>query len=39
LYGCEKLSLELRAEYNLRVFENRDLRRIFGHKREEGAGG
>jgi hypothetical protein len=31
--------LTLRGEYRLRVFENRVLRRIFGSKREEGAGG
>jgi hypothetical protein len=35
LYGCETWSLILREEYRLRVFENRVLRRIFGHKREE----
>jgi hypothetical protein len=29
------LSLTLREEYRLRVFENRVLRRIFGHKRDE----
>jgi hypothetical protein len=29
----------LREEYGLRVFENRVLRRIFGPKREEVAGG
>jgi hypothetical protein len=37
LYGCETLSLILREEH--RVFENRVLRRIFGPKREEVAGG
>jgi hypothetical protein len=30
LYGCKTLSLTLREEYRLRVFENRVLRRIFG---------
>jgi hypothetical protein len=33
LYGCETWSLTLREE--LRVFENRVLRRIFGPKRDE----
>jgi hypothetical protein len=35
LYGCETLSLALREEHRLRVFENRVLRRIFGQKRDE----
>ena len=35
LYGCESLSLTLREESRLRVFENRILRRIFGPKRNE----
>jgi len=35
LYGCENWSLVLREEHKLRVFENRVLRRIFRHKREE----
>jgi hypothetical protein len=35
LYGCETLSLTLREEYRLSVFENRVLRRIFGPKRDE----
>jgi hypothetical protein len=35
LYGRETLSLTLREEHRLRVFENRVLRRIFGPKREE----
>jgi hypothetical protein len=35
LYGCETLSLTLREEHRLRVFENRVLRRIFGSKRDE----
>jgi hypothetical protein len=33
LYGFETLSLTLREEHGLRVFENRLLRRIFGPKR------
>jgi hypothetical protein len=36
LYGCETLSLTLREAHRLRVFENRELRRIFGLKRDEG---
>jgi hypothetical protein len=35
LYGCETLSLTLREEHRLRVFENWVLRRIFGPKRDE----
>jgi hypothetical protein len=35
LYGCETLSLTLREENRLRVFENRVLRRIFGPKKDE----
>jgi hypothetical protein len=35
LYGCETWSLTLRGEHRLRVFENRELRRIFGPKRDE----
>jgi len=31
-------SLTLREEQKLRVFENRVLRRIFGSRRDEGAG-
>jgi hypothetical protein len=34
LYGSETLSLTLREEHKLRVFENRVLRRIFGPKRD-----
>jgi hypothetical protein len=37
LYGCETLSLTLREEHRLGVFENRVLRR-FGAKREEVTG-
>jgi hypothetical protein len=39
LYGCETWSLTLREEHRLRVFQNRVLRRIFGPKRDEVAGG
>jgi hypothetical protein len=39
LYGCETLSLTLREEHRLRVFENRVLRRIFGPKTNEVTGG
>jgi len=35
LYGCETGSLTLREERELRVFENRVLRRIFGPRRDE----
>jgi hypothetical protein len=35
LYGCETLSLTLREEHRLKVFENRVLRGIFGPKRDE----
>jgi hypothetical protein len=38
LYGFETWSLTLREELRMRGFENRVLRRIFGHKREEVAG-
>jgi hypothetical protein len=38
LYGCETLSLTIREEHRLRVFENRVLRRIFGRKRYEVTG-
>ena len=37
-YGCETWSLTLREERRLRVFENRVLRRLFGHKRDEVTG-
>jgi len=39
LYGCEALSLTLREERRLRVFENMVLRRIFGPRRVEVTGG
>jgi hypothetical protein len=38
-YGCETLSLTLREENILRVFENSVLRRIFGQKRNGVMGG
>jgi hypothetical protein len=38
LYGCEAWSLTLREEHRLRMFENRDLRRIFVPKRDEVTG-
>jgi len=38
LYGCETLSLILREERRLRVFENRVLRKVFGSKRDEVTG-
>jgi hypothetical protein len=39
LCGRKTLSLTLREEHRLRVYENRILRGIFGPKREEVAGG
>jgi hypothetical protein len=39
LYGCETWSFAVREEYRLRAFENRELRRIFGPRREGVAGG
>jgi hypothetical protein len=39
LYRYETWSLTVREEHRLWVFENRALRRIFGPKREEVAGG
>jgi hypothetical protein len=35
LCGCETWSLTLSVDHTLRVFENRVLRRIFGHRRKE----
>ena len=35
LYGCETWSLTLSEESRLRVFENRNPRRIFGPKKDE----
>jgi hypothetical protein len=39
LYGCEILSLTLREEHRVSVFENKVLRKIFGPKRDEIIGG
>jgi hypothetical protein len=39
LYGCQTWSLTVKEEYKLRVSENRVLRRIFGSKRAQVAGG
>jgi hypothetical protein len=39
LYGCETLSLTVREEHKLKVFENKVLRRIFGPKRDRVTGG
>jgi hypothetical protein len=39
LYGCENMSLTLREEHRLQVFENRVLRRMFKLKRDEVTGG
>jgi hypothetical protein len=38
LCGCETWSLTLREQRQLRVFENRVLRRIFGPKRDKVTG-
>jgi hypothetical protein len=38
LYGCETWSLILREERRLRVFKNRELRRILGPERDEVTG-
>jgi len=38
LYRCKTWSLTLRDEYRLRVFQNRVLRKIFGHKMDEVTG-
>jgi hypothetical protein len=35
LYGCETWSPTLGQEHRLRVFENRVLKKIFEHKRDE----
>jgi hypothetical protein len=35
LYGHETWSLTLREEHRLRVFKNKVLSRIFGHKKDE----
>jgi len=39
MYGCETWSVTLREQHRLRMFENRVLRKIFGLKRVEVAGG
>jgi hypothetical protein len=39
LYGYETLSLTLREEHKLRMFENRVLRRIFGPRMDGVMGG
>jgi hypothetical protein len=38
-YECETWSLTPREEHRMNVFENRMLRRMFGHKGEEVVGG
>jgi len=38
LYECETWSVTQREEHRLRVCKNRELRRIFGPRREEVAG-
>jgi hypothetical protein len=38
LYGCETWSLTIREEPRLGVFENRELRKIFGPNRDEEEG-
>jgi len=38
LYGCEIWSLTLKEERRLMVYENRELRRVFGPKRDEVTG-
>jgi hypothetical protein len=37
-YGCETWFLKLREEHQLKVFENKVLRRLFGPKRDEVTG-
>jgi hypothetical protein len=39
MYGYETWSLTLREHHRLRAFKNRVVRRIFGPKRDEVAGG
>jgi len=34
-YGCETWSLTWREEHKLQVFENRVLRKMFGHEKDE----
>jgi hypothetical protein len=38
LYGCETWYLSWREELSKKVFENRGLKKAFGHKRDEVAG-
>jgi hypothetical protein len=38
LYGCETWSLTLKEEHKLRVFEKRELMRLFGLKSDEVTG-
>jgi hypothetical protein len=38
IYGCETLSMTLKQEHRLNVFEKRVLRRIFGPKRDKAIG-
>ena len=35
LYRCETCLLTLREEHRLRVFENKELRKIFSHRRDK----
>jgi hypothetical protein len=35
MYGCETWSLTFSEEHRLRVFENKELRRIIGPEREK----
>jgi hypothetical protein len=39
IYGCKTLSMTLREEHTLKVFEKMALRRIFGPKRDKAIGG
>jgi hypothetical protein len=39
LYGCVTRSVMLKEEWRLRVFENGEMRKMFGPKREEVIGG
>jgi hypothetical protein len=38
IYACESCSVMLSEEHRLRLFENRVLRRVFGHKRDKVTG-
>jgi len=35
LYGCETWSVILKEERRLKMFENKEMRRIFGSRRDE----